>query len=646
MIAPLEASKIWSDEEKRAWALPAEISVSAWADENIVLPRKFAAEPGPFRTARTPYLREPMNAFADPLVESISMMFATQIGKTQALHNLLAYIIDQCPGPTLYVMGREEDAKRISYNRVKPLLEESEHLRRYLPRLSDDVKKLEYIFPHMNLRFSGSNSPPSLASDPIKYIAFDEVDKYPLFSGREADPLSLGTERQKTFWDRKTVYASTPTTREGRIFRLYEKSDRRRFYVPCPHCGEYQVLNFYAGIKFGDERDPDKIEDENLAWYECQKCYGRIDDHHKVGMLEHGVWTPDGCTVDKSGTIQGEIRQTRHRGYHLSALYSPWVTFSQIAAKFLRDKDNPETLMNFVNSWLAEVWEETAVETKEDVIRRLSSLESYPEGIVPRDGLVLTAGVDVQEDKLIGSIRAWGYGEKSWGIRIFEVDTFDDLEIILFRTAYKRAVKGDLTVTLACIDYRYRQSEVFNFCRKWRHQARPTMGYQTLGGIPWRGRRIERKRRTGEVVKGGMIRWDLDTNFLKDRLSRLISADYGDPNQWLIYEGVSENYIKQMCSEHKVIERSRKDRSVKIFWQKKSHGTPNHFWDCEVYNVAAADMLKIQLLRPGQGTMTYQPAQQRSPGGSPAGSGIQVKGSSWVNRQWNTARSGGSWMRR
>lgn len=643
MIQPqFDFSSIWSDEERRAWALPAETAISDWTDENIILPRRFAAEPGPFRMDRTPYMREPTDCFADPLIESITLMFGTQLGKTQLEHNLLAWIIDQNPGPTLYVMGREDDARRISYNRVLPLLRESKALTRHMPRMSDDIKKLEYIFPHMNMRFSGAASPASLASDPIKFVFFDEVDKYPLFSGREADPLSLATERQGTFWDKKTVYVSTPTTRDGRIHRLYEQTDRREYWVPCPHCKEYQVLDFYGGVKFGKEREPDKIENENLAWYECKYCRGRIEDHHKPDMLEAGVWCPAKCKVNKKGKIEGDIPALRHRGYRLSALYSPWKTFSQIAAKFIRSKDDPETLMNFVNSWLAEIWEETAVKTEEDNIRAKAILEPYPRGYVPRDGLVLTAGCDVQENRILGSIRAWGVNERSWLIRCFEIDDFEDLETILFRTSYKKIAGKETLVTLALIDSRYRQSEVYNFCRKWRNQARATMGYESLHGVRWRGKRIDRKPRTGEVIKGGLIRFDIDTNFFKDRLSRFISSDYGDENQWLVYEGIEDDYVKQMCAEHKVQERNRQNRTTKIVWKKKTWSRPNHFWDCEVLNCAAADMLKVQLLRPGQEIHPYR-AEPKQIAVSDQDQD-RVRGSKWIDQKWSLGNRG--WLNR
>ncbi len=235
------------------WVLPEKITVSEWADRYRRLDVKTSAEPGQWSTERTPYLKGVMDAFTDPYVDEITVMAASQVGKTEGMYNMLGYIIDQDPGPTLMVLPRADDARSVSYNRVKPMIDSSPVLSQYLPQNQDEITKLEYHFDRMILYFAGSNSPADLASRPIRYLFLDEVDKYPRFSGREADPIKLASERQKTFWNKKTVKVSTPTTREGYIFREYDKSDQRRFYVPCPHCGKKQVLVF-GQIKWPKEK--------------------------------------------------------------------------------------------------------------------------------------------------------------------------------------------------------------------------------------------------------------------------------------------------------------------------------------------------------------------------------------------------------
>ena len=222
----------WSREERRAFRLPRKMTVSEWADKNRILDPKTSAEPGRWRTSRTPYLKGIMDAFADPEIQDITVMASTQVGKTEGMYNCIGYLIDQDPGPALLVMPRDTDADSVSENRVKPMLQGSTALKTHLTPRADDLKKKQFTLDRMILYYAGSNSPAALSQKPIRYLFFDETDKYPKFSGKEADPIKLATERTRTFWNRMIMKASTPTTRQGYIFREYERSDKRRFYVP------------------------------------------------------------------------------------------------------------------------------------------------------------------------------------------------------------------------------------------------------------------------------------------------------------------------------------------------------------------------------------------------------------------------------
>jgi len=210
-------------------------------------------------------------------------------------------------------MPRVPDAKSASHNRIQPMLESSPALKSHLPRLEDDITKLEYHLDHMIVYFAGSNNPPDLAQRPIRYLFLDEVDKLPAFSGKEVDPIKLATERTRTFWNRKIVKVSTPTTRQGYIFREYKKSDRRRYYVPCPHCGKYQILVFNQ-IKWSEEeRDAEKIRTKQLAWHECQHCGEKIMEQAKAKMIAQGIWVPEGVEITSEGQLKGDIVESGHR---------------------------------------------------------------------------------------------------------------------------------------------------------------------------------------------------------------------------------------------------------------------------------------------------------------------------------------------
>lgn len=623
--------EIWNKAEKEAWRLPKEITVSDWANENRELSPLTSAEHGRWRTDRTPHLKGIMDAFNDPFVEEITVMASTQVGKTEALYNMLGYIIDQDPAPTLLVMPRVPDARSVSQNRIKPMLELSPALKTHLPTLEDDITNLEYHLDRMIVYFAGSNSPADLSGRPIRYLFLDEIDKFPKFSGKEADPISLATERTRTFWNRKIIKVSTPTTRQGYIFREYEKSDRRRYYVPCPYCGKYQILIFSPQLKYPKaERNAEKIRTERLAWYECQYCGKKITENMKSRMISQGVWAPDGAEITPKGQIKGNIVQSRHAGFWLSALYSPWLSWSDIAAKFLTSQSYNE-LMNFVNSWLAEIWEEKGGETKPQKLAALAGI--YPEGKVPSGGLVLTGGVDVQKDYFILVIRAWGIGEESWLVRACRVESWEEVISILFMTNYSREKGGTpLPVRLTNIDSGYRTAEVYEVCRKWRDVARPVKGQNHLPGAPYRVSIIDRHPETGLAVPGGLALWHIDTSHFKDKMNRMVHAEPGDPAQWHLFENPSDDYLNQFCAEHKVIIRDRKTGRTKEEWRVISTGAPNHYLDAENYAVAAADMIRVSAMRKEQETTTYQPRETSGFIKRSQSSWLGHRGSEWLRR--------------
>lgn len=586
---------ILSEAERKAWELPPDMSVSEWADKSRILDPMTSAEPGQWVTARTPYLKEVMNAIKDPDVEEIISMMSTQVGKTEALLNMLGYFIDQDPSPALFVMPRDSDAQSISEDRIQPMCRLSPSIADELTGKEDDLRKMKLIFRRMILYLQGSNSPAGLASKPIRLLFMDEVDKYPSFSGKESDPIKLATERTRTFWNRKIIKSSTPTIPEGYINREYEKSDKRRFYLSCPACKHYQILVF-PQIRWPNTfKTTERLRGEKLAWYECIECKHKIRDIEKQAMLQKGVWAPEGCEVKKDGTLEGEAPKTKIRGYWINALYSPWLTFSDIAAEFLNSKDKVEELMNFVNSWLAEVWEEKIEDAREEDVDKLAL--PYKEGTVPAGVLVITGAVDVQKDHFFLSLRGWGYNEESWGIRKDQVESWEEVEAILFNTTYTREDGKLMQVRLALIDSGYRTDEVYDFCMKWRGVTRPIKGMSKSTGIPYYMRKIEKHPTTGLPIKGGLALYSVDTGFYKDKISRLVKKDLETHNRWHIFKDPSESYKKQFTSEHKVIERNRKTKSTKTVWKTKGYHTPNHWWDTEVYSTAAAAMLHVWTLR-------------------------------------------------
>ena len=324
-----------------------------------------------------------MDKFTDPLIEQIVLCFGAQIGKTEAELNMIGYALDQTQSPVMMVYPTDTIAKFASDKRVQPMIKSVKSIS---DNFDENSKLLELDFNNGNyMVLVGANSPSSLSSRSIKYLFFDEIDKYPAFSGKEADPIKLAKERTKTFVDKKIVMVSTPTVESGNIWQaLMNANERRQYYVPCPHCGVSQTLKFKQ-IKWPDEHNDNADMIRDTAYYECEHCGGHIHDKHKMEMLRHGAWEAVNASQSKVRSIS----------YHLSSIYSPWVTFGDVAYEFKTSKGTPASLMNFINSWLAEPWRSAKTKSTQNMQFTEST---YPCGIVPDKAVLLIASVDVQLD--------------------------------------------------------------------------------------------------------------------------------------------------------------------------------------------------------------------------------------------------------
>lgn len=378
------------------------LKVSEWADRYRVLPQRAAAEPGRWRTSRTPYLREIMDRLSpgDP-TQIVVLMKGSQLGGTEAGNNWLGFLIDCSPGPIMMVQPTVEMAKRVSKQRIAAMIEDCPRLRK---KVSDARSRdsgntiLAKEFPGGILVITGANSAVGLRSMPVRNLFLDEVDGYDADVDGEGDPVELALKRTATFRrNRKVFIVSTPTVKElSRIERAFQRSDQRRYHVPCPFCGTMAPL-LWRNIEWPKDH-PEQ------AAYRCGACQELVPEHHKTAMLEHGRWIAqaegDGVTA----------------GYHLSALYSPlgWYSWGEMARDFLVAKhEGPEKLKTWVNTCLGETWEESGETVDEDSL--LARREEYP-AEVPLPVLVLTAGVDVQDDRLEVEVVGWRTGEESWGI--------------------------------------------------------------------------------------------------------------------------------------------------------------------------------------------------------------------------------------
>jgi phage terminase large subunit GpA-like protein len=575
------------------------LTVSEWADRYRKLSSKASAEPGPWRTNRTPYLREPMDCLSSSSpVQRVVMMFAAQTGKTEAGSNWLGYVIDHAPGPMLCVQPTVEMAKRLSKQRLESMITDTPCLAaKIAPSRARDSGNTMFSkdFSGGIMLLTGANSSTGLRSAPCRYLFADEVDAYPSDVDGEGDPVALAERRTTTFARRKILLTSTPTVKDfSRIEAEYLRSDQRRFYVPCPSCGGMQWLQ-WPRLKWDAKRPGD-------VRYQCEHCGERFEENHKPMMLAAGEWR---ATAPSDG---------RTAGFQLSGLYSPlgWCSWEQLVDDFLRAKSDAPALKAFVNTRLAETWEEdyaAAVSADGLMTKRLA----YESGTCPDGVVLLTCGVDVQDNRLAVSVWGWGEGETGWLIWHQELmgdptqtEVWGQLDQVLV-TEWATAAGKALKVSQVAVDsgghcthevYRYVRDRVRQNVVAIKGSSRrnsPAVGKGSKVDVSWQGR----------VLKRGVTLYQLGTDTIKTTLfGRLRHNEAGGVGTLHFGMAADEEYFRQLTSERQAL---RYHRGFPIReWVKKA-GDRNEALDCVVYAYAAMLLFSRRMNR---ATMWQQLADQ------------------------------------
>jgi phage terminase large subunit GpA-like protein len=575
------------------------LTVSEWADRYRKLSSKASAEPGPWRTNRTPYLREPMDCLSsNSPVQRVVMMFAAQTGKTEAGSNWLGYVIDHAPGPMLCVQPTVEMAKRLSKQRLESMITDTPCLAaKIAPSRARDSGNTMFSkdFSGGIMLLTGANSSTGLRSAPCRYLFADEVDAYPSDVDGEGDPVALAERRTTTFARRKILLTSTPTVKDfSRIEAEYLRSDQRRFYVPCPSCGGMQWLQ-WPRLKWDAKRPGD-------VRYQCEHCGERFEENHKPAMLAAGEWR---ATAPSDG---------RTAGFQLSGLYSPlgWCSWEQLVDDFLRAKSDAPALKAFVNTRLAETWEEdyaAAVSADGLMTKRLA----YESGTCPDGVVLLTCGVDVQDNRLAVSVWGWGEGETGWLIWHQELmgdptqtEVWGQLDQVLV-TEWATAAGKALKVSQVAVDsgghcthevYRYVRDRVRQNVVAIKGSSRrnsPAVGKGSKVDVSWQGR----------VLKRGVTLYQLGTDTIKTTLfGRLRHNEAGGVGTLHFGMAADEEYFRQLTSERQAL---RYHRGFPIReWVKKA-GDRNEALDCVVYAYAAMLLFSRRMNR---ATMWQQLADQ------------------------------------
>lgn len=386
---------------------PDDLTVTEWAERNRRLSAESAAEPGPWRTERTPYLREPMNAWTDPKIRHIVMVAASQVGKSEFLNNCIGYVIDQDPGSILFVHPTTIDAKEYSKLRIAPMIRDCPTLRKKVsdPKSRDSGNTiLQKTYPGGILTMCGSTEAHALASKPIRYVLGDERDRWALSAGNEGDPWDLAMARQTTFYNAKSAEVSTPTVKNASAIEAsYATGTMERWKSRCPHCGEYHEIQ-WADIRF--EHDEiivagKKTYKVRSVYYACPGC-GCISTEAEMKRAP-ARWEADNPAAYEQGT----------RSFWLNAFVSQWASWESIILKYLNAIGSTRKMQVVYNTCFGELWEDRGDLEDEDSL--MARREEYPAEL-PEGVLVLTAGVDTQDDRMEYEIVGHGHFGETWGI--------------------------------------------------------------------------------------------------------------------------------------------------------------------------------------------------------------------------------------
>ena len=549
---------------------PPALSVSQWAEANRHLSSEASAKRGNWRS--WPFQREPLDC-ASPShpCETLVLMCAAQMLKTELGLNLTGCVVATDPGPILFVEPREADAETLSKDRLAPMIRDCPSLKaRFVESKSRDsgntVLHKRFVGGHITI--VGAQTPSGLAMRPIRYLILDEVDRYPLSAGSEGDPISLAKKRTTNFWNRKIVLCSTPVLAlTSRILPAYEGSDQRGYFVPCPECGHEQVLA-WGQVKWGDGIAPEN------AHYECESCRAKIPHHKKPGMLEAGRWiarNPEG----------------RYPGFHLSQLYSPIRTWGEIAIEFIEAKEDRGRLQVFVNTVLAEPWSESGDSPDWQILA--GRAESYKRGTAPRGVAFLTAGVDVQKDRLEIGVWGWGRGKQRWLIDYDVIlgdpsrpEVWAQLDEWLTHT-YRHDSGLDMQIEKIAIDSGYSATDVYTWARRQSSsRVMVVKGYDSgvaLLGLPQAADTTGKGKRS----KFGARVWPVNVSMAKAELYGYLRsekpADGQFPPGYVHFYAMPDSWYKGLVAEQwvtRVVKGFRKGEWQKIYERNEPLDTANY----------------------------------------------------------------------
>ena len=591
---------------------------SEWADNYRYLSPEASAEPGLWRTARAEFLRAIMDAHLSPEARVIVVIKPSQIGVSEVILNLIAYFIDQDPCPMLATQPTLQIGQAFSKDRVSKMLRDSPQLRgkvRSSRNRDSNNTILHKEFPGGHLTIGGANSPASLASRPVRVYLGDEVDRYPKSAGTEGDPVDLAIKRTTTFWNSLVFLCSTPTDKGfSRIEKAFKETNMQFFYVPCPHCKHYQRL-FWENVVW--EKGKGGAHITETAKYQCSECGTKWRDAERWAAVQSGKWMatrPD---------IKDKI------GFAINGIYSPWLTLAELADEFLEAKKSPERLKVFVNTRLGETFEVGGLALSWETIA--ARREVYP-AEVPQKALVLTAGIDVQNNRLEMEVKGWGIDQEVFGIDYLVIpgdpstwDVWAELDERLKRV-YEHETGIKLRISCACIDTGGHWSQmVYDFVRPREHRR-----IFAIKGANQVGQPLVSRPSTSN--KGKVSLFMIGTDTAKEIIySRLQRIHKPGPAFAHFPDHYDDEYFRQLVSEKALIEEV--DGKLVRKWRLEE-GKRNESLDVNVYALAAYHILNpnMQAVEKNVNAAAARLEKKEDPEPDNKGAGKPLRRQGWINK--------------
>lgn len=578
---------------------PPRFTASEWANENVVLSTEDSSEPGKYSTDRAPYQKEMLDAVSQPNVEQVVYMTGSQIGKTQLIKNILGYFIDYHPSPILYLMPTKEMAKDYSKNRIAPFFRDTKVLNDKMadPKTRDSGNTvLNKSFPGGYLALVGANSAAELSSRPIRILLADEIDRYPESAGTEGDPLSLAEKRTNTFYNRKHVYASTPLAKgSSRIEKLYLRGTQEVWHIKCPACGEYVYPSW-------DKFVADEVAD--TYYMTCDHCGALSDEVEWKRLFAEGKWIAE---------HPENLAKNNCRSFHMNAFASPWASWKKLQSKYEEaNKLGAVGLKTFFNTEMGIPYEEDTenLQAEDLYSRREDYGAELPDGV-----LLLTAGVDTQDDRLEVEVVGWGKDYESWGIeyiRLYGDPAYDavwkELDDILLNRKWSFADGRKRGISATCIDSGGSKTRaVYKYCSgRWHKRIYPIKGYGGAGrdlidGLPTKLK----------LYKTRLFKLGVDTG--KEQIYSDLNQQKGEPRYCHFpkdpNKGYSKKYFEGLLAETKVSKLV--NGHYKEQWVLRPGRKRNEPFDVRNYNNAAIAILNpnFEALTARESTEEYTPYQ-------------------------------------